>query len=188
MELGKETIENIEKFATKEATEILNNSELSIFERLTKKGNQTKGNFVKNVSKLKVRSNETKEAIEELRAYMEEYIKDMINHGVSEEVAFEMAKEKIAAEKEKDYEDEVTEKYKEYYNNIDMARQEALGLYFAGFTLLGITVGSIIGLLLGLTVFEKSFWITFGVSIGLGTLMGISMAMLKNAAIIMKDK
>jgi len=174
MELSKEIIESIERFAEKEAQEHLSDEKLNLLERLSKKGNKAA---------------EIQEASDELATYMKEYIKDLLEHGISEEVAFEMVKEKLVVEQEKEYEEESPYEYNKYYMDmdIDMARQEALGLYFAGFALLGISIGSTIGLLLGLTVFSDKFWTTFGVCTGLGTLMGVSLAMLKNAAIIMKN-
>jgi len=71
--------------------------------------------------------------------------------------------------------------------NKDLGEQEAVGLFYAGFTTLGICLGVIAGIILGhFKVFTDNFWITFGVSTVIGMFVGASCALLKNASMAMK--
>ena len=68
--------------------------------------------------------------------------------------------------------------------NRDLGEQEAIGLYYAGFTTLGLSLGVISGIILGhFKVFTDNFWITLVVSTVIGLFVGASFALLKNASI-----
>jgi len=71
--------------------------------------------------------------------------------------------------------------------NKDLGEQEAIGLYHGGFLFLGISIGAIAGIILGhFKTFTDNFWLAFGVSTGIGVLLGLSLGMIKNASLSMK--
>jgi len=78
MELKKETMEDIQKFAKEQANKNLSNAELSVFERVAKKGDIAKSKVIKNISKLKVTSDQVKDATNDLTLYMNDYIADLM--------------------------------------------------------------------------------------------------------------
>ena len=187
MELKKETLEDIQKFAKEQASKNLSSAELSVFERVAKKGDVAKSKVIKNISKLKVTSDQVKDATDDLTQYMNDYIADLMQEGHTEEQALEMAKENLSTKVEYNTED-IHDKYREYYMNRDLGEQEAIGLYYAGFTCLGLSLGVIAGIILGsFKVFTDSFWLTFSVSTVIGIVVGASFALIKNASISAKN-
>ena len=185
MSLSKETIEEIERFAKEQANKHLSDAELSYFERLSKKSDDTKNKIMNKISKFKVTSDDVKEASDDLSLYMEDYMNDLMAQGHSEKEAFEMAKETLKTEERSSLNEDIHDKYREYYANMDLEKQEAIGLYYGGFFLLGGAVGAIAGSILGtIGVFNGNFWITFGVSTGIGLIVGIGLGLIKNASIM----
>ena len=82
MELSKETMESIQKFAKEQASKNLSNAELSVFERVAKKGDIAKSKVMKNISKLKVTSDQAKDATNDLTLYMSDYIADLMRRRI----------------------------------------------------------------------------------------------------------
>ena len=186
MELSKETMENIQKFAKENASGYLSDAELSVFERLAKKGDRAKSKIIKNVSRLKVTSDQSKEAADDLSVYMEDYIEDLVSEGHTEEEAFELAKKTLSSKEGNDFHEDIQEKYKQYYLNRDLGEQEAIGLYYGGFLFLGLVLGAAVGAVLGIAVFTGNFWSAMGTCIGIGAAIGLALGMIKHASIATK--
>jgi len=188
MNLSRETQEDIRRFASEEAGKHLNSAEISYFERLGRKTGQTKDKIIKKMSKFKLTSQQTMEARDDLTLYMSDHIADLVEQGHTENEALEMAKAALKADSGSDQSADIRDKYMEYFQSRNPAMDEAVGLYYGGFSLLGIIVGAVAGLLLGLNVFPGYFCLTLIISIVVGMLVGVACAMLKHASVAEKSR
>jgi len=60
MELSKETMADIQKFSKEQSSKYLSNAELSVFERMARKSDRAKNKVIRNISRLKVTSDQSK--------------------------------------------------------------------------------------------------------------------------------
>jgi len=98
MELSKETMDNIQKFAKEQANKNLSNAELSVFERVAKKGDIAKSKVMKNISKLKVTSDQVKDATNDLTLYMNDYVADLMRRRLYRGTSIKNGKRKFIHE------------------------------------------------------------------------------------------
>lgn len=188
MKFSKDTMDSIRKFASIEAVKHLNDSEISYIEQLNRKTNNFKNKFKNKLDKFKLSSKQSKEIQEDFIIYMSDYMTDLIDKGHSEEEALEIAKTNLASNSQSDESEYLKNKYTEYYLSRDPQMDEIIGLYYGGFTLIGLTLGIVIGIILSFTYFKNYFWVTIGVSTILGIILGVGMGLLKNASLVNKYK
>ena len=119
---------------------------------------------------------------------MSDYMTDLIEKDHSKEEALEIAKTNLASNSQSDESEYLKNKYMEYYLSRDPQMDEIIGLYYGGFTLIGLTLGVVIGIILAFTYFKNYFWVTIGVSTILGLILGARMRMLKHASLVNKYK
>lgn len=189
MSVSNETQEKIKAFAKEQAGKYLSNAELSYFERRERKSGRTKRNIQNKMERFKFTSDQTAEAREDLAVFMNDYIADLMLQGHSEEDAFLWAERELAAESGSGQSEKLEQRFLEnydYYDYGDPSAYEAIGLYYAGFTILGLVIGTAAGIILGLYVFRPYFWIVFTVSALAGMFAGAACGMLKHASIVKK--
>ena len=73
------------------------------------------------------------EAQNDMILYMSDYMKDLMEEGLSEQEAFERAKEALKFRSETTVSNDLKKRFEEYYENLDIAHHEAIGLFYAAF-------------------------------------------------------
>jgi hypothetical protein len=160
MKLSKEVKQKIKQFSEEQAQLYLDEAELTYMEKIRRKTGRAKKELIKNLSKFKARSDSSIEAQNDMIVYMSDYINDLIDQGYSEQDAFERARADFEFRSESDQSTDLQKQFEEYYRNYDPAAYEAMGLFYAGFTFLGLSVGLLVGFLGGggLEMFLHSGW------------------------------
>ncbi|MCL1917533.1 MAG: hypothetical protein FWG14_04345 [Peptococcaceae bacterium] len=147
--------------------EYLENTLLLQRERLRKK-------IGKMDHKVSLRPRETP-FVEDIKAYFRYTVQTLMNEGKSEDEAFRVVWSRVerAAVKEPDFDSFVlvfdgfwAQEYL-MWDNMRVHHGELIGLFYSGFLLLGITVGSFLGYLLGHGIGETVLGCVVGISLGL---------------------
>ncbi|RNC29078.1 MAG: hypothetical protein AWM53_00998 [Candidatus Dichloromethanomonas elyunquensis] len=124
---------------------------------------------------------------EEIKTYLKDGLLDLMNEGYTEAEAIKITMDKFD-------EAELNETFDEFVNAFDgfgmeeyMAHWyqnngEAIGLFYAAFTLLGMTLGAFLGYLLGHTLLNTL------IGFGVGLFAGASLGLLSNAIIALSRK
>jgi len=110
---------------------------------------------------------------------MSDYIADLISQGMSEEEAFEKAKAKLATSKDLSLQSDLQAKIQHYYESQSPAHFEAIGLFYGGSVILGLTVGALVGYLTGdgWQTFLRTGWIDVAIGAGVGCLIGVGVGL-----------
>ena len=100
------------------------------------------------------------------------------------------ARDKLAASGDSDFQADLHERFRQYYENRDPADYEAVGLFYGGFLFLGVAIGSLIGFLSsgGVPAFMQNGWIYTLVGTGVGAIIGIGLGEISHALISIKRK
>ncbi|WP_096187331.1 hypothetical protein [Evansella halocellulosilytica] len=129
---------------------------------------------------------------EEIKSYLRDGLYDLIEEGFSEEEALRITKEKFN-------EAELQESFEEFMNEFDdfgleeytaaiskewnVYHGETVGLFYGGFTIMGLTIGSLIGFLSsgGVSAFLSEGWINTLIGAGAGVMLGVACGLISNA-------
>ncbi|NWL88502.1 hypothetical protein DMN77_13075 [Paenibacillus sp. 79R4] len=190
MSFSNETLRKIDQFAKEQAQHYLEEAEMTYLEKLRAKTNQTKHKIGRKLARFKSSSDQAQEARNDMILYMSDYMSDLISQGLSEEEAFEKARDKLAASGDSDFQADLHERFRQYYENRDPADYEAVGLFYGGFLFLGVAIGSLIGFLTsgGVPAFMQNGWIYTLIGTGVGAIIGIGLGEISHALISMKRK
>lgn len=189
MSFSKETERKIERFAAEQSEKYLSQAEMTYLEKLRKKARGTRARIGERLAKFKAKSAERVDAQNDLALYMNDCMSDLIAQGMTEQEAFEKAKAELAAP-DSEQARELQERWVQYYQNKDVAEQEAVGLLYGGFLFLGIAVGGLVGFLAsgGVPAFTAGGWIYTLVGIGVGVFVGIALGLIGNAVITIMNR
>ncbi len=182
--------EKIKQFAKEQSQYYLEEAEMTYLEKLQHQIGQTKRKVTNKLSKLKTRSNVSIDVQNDLILYMSDYMNDLMENGVSEQEAFERAKEELKFQSETTRSSDLKDKFVEYYENFNPADHEAIGLFYAGFMFFGISVGGLIGFIAsgGRDLFLSGGWIDTLIGTAVGGIIGIGLGLISNAIIVLKKK
>ena len=190
MNFSHETQEKINRFAKEQSQHYLNAAEMTHMEKLRKKAGQTKHSIGLKMSRFKGSSSHALEAQNDMVLFMSDYMSDLMSKGLSEQHAFEKAKEALTASGESDLNTDIQERFRHYYENQNPAILEAVGLFYGGFLFVGIIAGALIGYIIsgGRQEFLNGGWIDTLVGTGAGALLGIGLGEISHAVISIKRK
>lgn len=177
MTFTPKTEEAITKFAKETIKNTLDKNELSYFERLELKARELQEKTKKNFS------TNREEDVEELTSYMRDYMNQLVaEEHLSEADALEKAKSVFYVKRTRPEEEKELERIA-YYESIDPATEEAIGLAYGSRIILGIVLGAIIGIL-GQIYYDGTIWgIVLWIMIGLGMLLGVGLGLASHAGI-----
>ena len=190
MDFSRETQEKINQFAKEQSRHYLNAAEMTHIEKLRRKAGQTKKSIGIKLSKFKGVSGQAVEAQNDMVLFMCDYIEDLMTTGLSEEQAFEKAKEALSSSEDSDLNTDLQERFRQYYENQNPADFEAVGLFYGGFLFVGSIAGALIGYIVsgGRQTFLHGGWIDTLIGIGAGALLGIGIGVIFHAIIAMRRK
>lgn len=190
MSFSHEIKDKITQFAREQSQHYLEEAEMTYMEQLRRKTGQTKNKVMAKLAKLKSRSERSLEAQNDMILYMSDYMKDLISGGLSEKEAFERAKEELKFRSETAKSADLQERFAEYYENRDPADHEAIGLFYAGFMFFGLSIGALTGFLGsgGRAMFLSGGWIDTVIGVVVGTIIGMGLGLISNAIIVLKNK
>ncbi len=136
------------------------------------------------------RSETSLEAQNDMIVYMSDYMNDLIAKGLSEQEAFERAKEELKFSSENEKAADLQQRFTEYYENFDVADYDAIGLFYAGFAVFGLSIGGLIGFLGsgGREMFLSGGWIDTLIGVIIGAVIGSGFGLISNAIIVLKNK
>lgn len=183
MTINQDTQQKINKFAKEQSTLYLNDAEMTYMEKLRRKAGKNRDKLGQRLSRFKNTSIKSREVQDDMILYMIDYINDLVASGMTEQEAFEKASAELTFSSQTDQSDKLQEQFAQYYATIDPADYEIIGLFYAGFVLLGLSLGALIGFLGGGGVgeFMNAGWIYTLVGVGVGILVGTSFGLLANA-------
>jgi len=186
MSFSLEAQQRIEQFAREQSQHYLEEAEMTYLEKLRKKSGQTKRKIGRKLARFKGRSEQGREAQNDMILYMSDYMEDLMSKGLSEQEALEKAQEELAASSESDRHADLRERFCQYYWDRDPADYEAAGLLYGGFLILGIVVGALVGYVLsgGRQEFVNSGWVDTLIGAGAGAILGIGLGLISNAIIV----
>ena len=190
MSFSHETQEKIKRFAKEQSRHYLNAAEMTYMEKLRKKAGQTKQKIGMKLSRFKGVSDSALEAQNDMILFMNDYMNDLMAKGMSEQQALEKAKEELAASGESDLNADLQERFQQHYENQNPAVYEAVGLFYGGFTSVGIIVGALIAYIVsgGRQAFLAGGWIDTLIGMGAGALLGIGLGEISHAIITIQKK
>ncbi|MED3624633.1 hypothetical protein P4482_16335 [Neobacillus thermocopriae] len=182
--------ERIKQFAKEQSQYYLEEAEMTYLEKLQHQIGQTKRKVTNKLSKLKTRSNVSIDVQNDLILYMSDYMNDLMENGISEQEAFERAKEELKFQSETTRSSDLKDKFVEYYENFNPADHEAIGLFYAGFMFFGISISGLIGFIAsgGRELFLSGGWIDTLIGTAVGGIIGIGLGLISNAIIVLKKK
>ncbi|WP_210608080.1 hypothetical protein [Priestia flexa] len=182
MALSKDTTQKINHFV-KQNTQLntTDTDDLTYFEQLAFHTTKTLEEAKKTAAKFKWTSKKNQEAQEDLTSYMSDYIQDLVaEEGLSENDAFEKAKATFAVENP---ENPLLESNAKWLRHFEPNVEEAIGLYYAAFMFIGLTLGALVGVILQMVVLKQGIGLLFFILTGIGFMLGLAFGMLKNAKI-----
>ena len=188
MSFSDETQRQIEKFAKEQSAYYLESAEMSILDRLKYKSRSVRSKTEEKIKKITGDTSVKKEASDDMYLFMSDYISDLTEKGMDESEAFEKAKSELAFSAAPSQTERLQKKYEDYYENIDPAYAEAVGLYYGAGVIIGAACGFIAGIAAGPLIYKN---ISFAAAAAAGTLfgvmLGIGFGMLKNASLLKKN-
>lgn len=190
MSFSHETRQRINQFAREQAQRYLQEAEMTYMEKLRKKTGQAKEKLEKKLARFKGSSEQGREAQNDLIVYMSDYMNDLMSQGLSEQEAFEKAKEELTSHGDSDIHVELHERLRQYYENLNPADYEAVGLFYGGFMFLGIAVGTLTGFITsgGVPAFLEDGWIYTLVGTGAGIVTGLGLGLISNALVVARNR
>ena len=188
MNFSDEIMEKMKQFAEEQSRYYLEEAEMTYLEKLRHKTGQMKSKFMKKMAKLKSRSDISIEAQNDMILYMSDYMKDLIENGLSEQEAFERAKEELRFRSETAMSDDLQKRFTEYYENCNPADYEVIGLFYAGFLFFGLSIGALIGFAgsSGREMFLGGGWLDTLIGAVIGAMIGIGFGLITNAIVLLK--
>lgn len=189
MNFSDEMKEKIKQFAKEQSQYYLEEAEMTYLEKLKYKTGQIRRNIATKLAKLKNRSELSVEAQNDLIIYMSDYMKDlMLEKGLSEQEAFERAKEELSFRSETTGSAELQKRFVEYYENLDPAQYEAIGVFYAGFLFFGVSIGTLVGFLGsgGREMFYSGGWIDTLIGVITGGIIGLGCGLISHGIILLK--
>lgn len=191
MKISLETKQKIEQFAEEQSKQYLDEAEMTYLEKLRLKTGEAKNKLNKKRIRLRSNSEQGLEAQNDMILYMHDYIEDLLTQGLSEEEAFLKAKQEMAFASGSVHEASLNERFEACYKGSDPSGYEAVGLLYAGFVMLGLVFGGLIGFFAGggRAGFLAGGWIDTLIGGGVGLLTGVSFGLISNAAVdLIKNK
>lgn len=190
MSFDRDTMAQMKKFAREQSRYYLEDAEMTYMEKLRHKSAQTKDRVVAKLAKFKNRSDTALDAQNDLMLYMGDYMKDLMAKGYSEQEAFEQAKKELQFRSETARSADLQERFAAYYENLDPAAYEAIGLFYAGFLFFGVAGGALAGFIGsgGREMFLAGGWIDTLIGVLIGGTVGIGFGLISNAVIALKRK
>lgn len=190
MSFSSDIKEKIIQFAKEQSQHYLEEAEMTYMEKLRRKTGQAKSKFMSKLAKLKSRSETSLEAQNDMILYMSDYMNDLIAEGISEQEAFERAKDELTFRSETEKSADLQEQFAKYYENRDPADYEAIGLFYAGFMFFGISIGALIGFLGGggRGMFLSGGWIDTIIGAIVGFIIGMGLGLISNGVIALKQR
>ncbi|MDD1501487.1 MULTISPECIES: hypothetical protein [unclassified Lysinibacillus] len=190
MSFSREIQERINRFTKEQSQNYLQDAEMTYIEKLRKKSGQTKRKIDKQLSKFKGRSDQGREAQDDMIIYMSDYMNDLMSQGLTEQEAFNKASEELQFASNSEQSEDLNERFQQYYENRDPADYEAIGLFYGGFLFLGLGIGGLTGFLTGggYEAFFDKGWIDTAIGAGVGIIIGIGLGQITNAIIALKKK
>lgn len=190
MSFSYEIKQKINQFAKEQSQNYLEEAEMTYMEKLRQKTGQTKSRIIKKLSKFKSHSDTSLEAQNDMILYMSDYMNDLIAEGLSEQEAFERAKEELKFRSETPKSADLQDRFAVYYENRDPADYEAVGLFYAGFIFFGTSIGALVGFLGsgGREMFPSGGWIDTLIGTIAGIIIGMGLGLISNAIIVLKNK
>lgn len=182
--------EKIKQFAKEQAPYYLEEAEMTYMEKLRRKTGETKSKLMAKFAKFKSRSETAMEAENDMILYMSDYMKDLMEQGLSEQEAFERAKEELKFRSETTKSADLQERIVAHYHHMDIADYEAVGLFYGAFVFLGLSIGALVGFIGsgGWEMFLSGGWIRTLIGAIVGFLIGTGLGLLSNAIIVLKRK
>lgn len=188
MAMSNNTQDKIKSFVREQAQSYIEEAEMTYIEKLRHKAGQTKSKINNKLARFKTSSEYSKEVQDDMYLYMNDYINDLISQGLSEEEAFLKAKENLTMHSNEQV-IHWQNKFEEYYASKDPVESEAIGLFYGGFVILGLSVGGLTGFLSSgaLANFMQEGWIYTLVGTGMGCILGVGLGLISNAIIVKKN-
>lgn len=190
MNFSEETKEKIKQFAKEQSKYYLEEVEMTYLEQLRQKTGQMKSKFLEKFAKLKSRSDISIEAENDMILYMSDYMKDLMESGLSEQEALERAKKELQFRSDTVQSDDLQKRFAKYYENCHSTDLEIIGLFYGGFLFFGLSIGALIGFILGggKEMFLSGGWLETMIGAAVGTMIGIGMGQISNALVLLKSQ
>jgi len=203
MTISDETEKKIDAFAQEQSRYYLDRTQMTYWEKAQAKVDKTRRKAGAKAAKFKMRSDQAQEAQEDLQTYMNDFIEDLLEQGVSEEEAYERAAKELAHDSKTSMTDDLYEHYAEkFYDQFNafgdfggfgseeggVGSGAVIGLYYSGGVIVGAIVGALIGIILGFLFFSGLFWVGAIVGFFAGAALGVGFAMLAQARAINKHR
>jgi hypothetical protein len=145
MSFNSETQGKINQFAKEQSRHYLDAAQMTYMEKLRYKAGSAKRKAAAKLARFKNNSEQAVEAQNDMILYMSDYMSDLISKGMTEQDAFEKAKEELAASGDSDVRSDYAERLAQCIMNRDPAADEAIGLFYGGFVTAGLVVGALAG-------------------------------------------
>ena len=186
MNFSQDIKQQIDEFAKEQSQNYLDAAEMTYIEKIRFKTDAAKQKLDAKMARFKSRSEQAVDAQNDLILYMSDYMNDLMSNGLSEQEAFEKAKEELAVSGGSDFSADLQERYRKYYENLDIGGYEAIGLFYGGFVTLGLVLGALIGFILsgGRQEFSGGGWIDVLIGAVVGVLLGVACGQLSHAIIV----
>ena len=188
MSFNREIQEKINRFAKEQSQHYLHDAEMTYMERLHRKSGQAKQKMIKNLARFKGQSDKGVEAQNDMIVYMNDYMNDLLSQGLSEQEAYDKASEEMKFASDTEQSADLSERFQQYYANIDPSEYEMIGLFYGGFMFIGLVVGGLIGYLLsgGRLAFLGGGWIDVGLGVVTGLIIGLGAGLICHGVISVK--
>lgn len=190
MTFSPETKRKIKQFAKNEARHYLDEAQLTYAEKLRRDVGRLKSEFTSSVDKFKLRSEAHLEAQNDMALYMNDYMRDLVAEGLSEQEAFERARAELKFRSESPRATDLQARLQRYYETRDPAVYEIIGLFYGGFFILGSSIGGLAGYLTsgGRTMLLSGGWIDTLIGTVIGAAFGIALGLISNAIFVSRSK
>ena len=185
MSFSQDIEKEIDRFAKEQSLHYLDAAEMTYIEKLRQKADAAKRKAGSKMARFKSRSEQAVDAQNDMILYMSDFMSDLMSEGMTESEAFEKAKEELAVSSDSEFSTGLQDKYRQYYEGFDPAGYEAIGLFYAGFTTLGLVLGALTAYILsgGRQEFLSGGWIDTLIGAGVGVLIGAACGQISHAVI-----
>ncbi|MCL2462547.1 MAG: hypothetical protein FWF44_07770 [Defluviitaleaceae bacterium] len=184
MSFSNDTQQKMDEFAREQSRRYLDKAEMTYMEKLREKAGGAKRKAAAKLARFKGSSERGKEAYNDMVLYMSDYMNDLIAQGMPEKEAFEQARAEMAVSDADDRREELREHFNRYYGE-NSAEYETIGLFYAGFSSLGLFVGALTGYAQsgGRLAFLGGGWIDTIIGAVIGVLIGTALGQVAHAVI-----
>lgn len=188
MTFSDEMKDKMNQFAKEQSKFYLEDAEMTYIEQLRRKTGQAKGKITAALAKFRSRSDTALEAENDMVLYMSDYMNDLMAEGLSEEEAFERARQELRFRSDTKEAATLQDRFAEYYQNRDPADYEAIGLFYAAFVILGMVIGALTGFFGGggRMTFLGGGWIDTLIGVAVGLFIGVGLGLLANAILVLR--